>query len=395
MYIKKKKIIIALSGGIDSAVAAALLKKKGYQVSGVFMNLIPKKKEFSEARKNFQKAEKNARKIAQVLKIPFFVLDLSTEFEKQVINSFLNEFKKGRTPNPCVVCNQKIRFDIFLKKMRKKGADFVATGHYARLRRKVKSQKHALESHRGSKVKSINQKSKITYRLFQAKDKEKDQSYFLYNLNQKHLKRILFPLGDLTKKEVRKLAKKFNLSVFERPESQEICFVKDLNVNDFLRRYLKLEEGLIINEYGQEIGKHQGLFLYTIGQRKTIGIGGTGPYYVVGKDFKKNNLIVTNNFRSPFLYRKSLIAKKVNWISGSDPTFPIRIKARVRYRQEAVSAEIRKIRRNIPYRPACSADRRRATYEVVFFKSQRAIAPGQSVVFYRRGEILGGGIIEN
>ena len=141
MYIKKKKIIIALSGGIDSAVAAALLKKKGYQVSGVFMNLIPKKKEFSEARKNFQKAEKNARKIAQVLKIPFFVLDLSTEFEKQVINSFLNEFKKGRTPNPCVVCNQKIRFDIFLKKMRKKGADFVATGHYARLRRKVKSQK--------------------------------------------------------------------------------------------------------------------------------------------------------------------------------------------------------------------------------------------------------------
>ncbi len=374
MIIKNKKptVYIALSGGIDSAVSAALLKEKGYQVMGIFLKLFRGQK------------EEQARIVAKKLAIPFFILDFKKEFKREVIDYFLKEYEKGRTPNPCVVCNQKIKFGLLFKKILNLGADFLATGHYV----KVKSQK--------SKIKSASEKLKVVYKLLKAKDKEKDQSYFLYNLNQKQLKRILFPLGDLTKKEVRKLAKKFNLPVFERPESQEICFVKDLNVNDFLRRYLKLKEGLIINEYGQEIGKHQGLFLYTIGQRKTIGIGGTGPYYVVGKDFKKNNLIVTNNFRSPFLYRKSLIAKKVNWISGIEPNLPLKIKAQVRYRQEAKSAEIRKTKnKNIPNCPACSADRRQASYEVVFSKSQRAIAPGQSVVFYRRGEILGGGVIES
>ena len=369
---KKPTVYIALSGGIDSAVSAALLKEKGYQVMGIFLKLFRGQK------------EEQARIVAKKLAIPFFILDFKKEFKREVIDYFLKEYEKGRTPNPCVVCNQKIKFGLLFKKILNLGADFLATGHYV----KVKSQK--------SKVKSASEKLKVVYKLLKAKDKEKDQSYFLYNLNQKQLKRILFPLGDLTKKEVRKLATKFNLPVFERPESQEICFVKDLNVNDFLRRYLKLKEGLIINEYGQEIGKHQGLFLYTIGQRKTIGIGGTGPYYVVRKDFKKNNLIVTNNFRSPFLYRKSLIAKKVNWISGIEPNLPLKIKAQVRYRQEAKSAEIRKIKnKNIPNCPACLADRRQASYEVVFSKSQRAIAPGQSVVFYRRGEILGGGVIES
>jgi tRNA-specific 2-thiouridylase len=383
---KTPKVFVALSGGVDSAVAAAILKEKGYQVSGVFMNLIPKKKDFSEAGKKFRKAEKNARKIARVLKIPFFVLDLSTEFEKKVINSFLNEFKKGRTPNPCVVCNQKIRFDIFLKKMRKKGADFIATGHYVKK----------------SKVKSMpsraigGQKSKIFYKLFQAKDKEKDQSYFLYNLKQNQLKRVLFPLGDLTKKEVRKLAKKFNLPVQNQPESQEICFVADKNISAFLSRHLKTKLGNIITVDGKKIGKHQGLIFYTIGQRKEIGIGGTGPYYAVEKDFKNNNLIVSSNPNDPLLYKKELIAEKINWISGIEPKLPLKIKVKTRYRQKTAIAVLTQSSK-LKIQNRNSKLKTKNQYKVIFKIPQRAITSGQSVVFYfpmdENNKLLGGGII--
>jgi tRNA-specific 2-thiouridylase len=355
MLHKKNKVFVALSGGVDSAVAAAILKEKKYQVSGVFMNLIPKKKEFSEARKKFQKAEKNAREIAKTLKIPFFVLDLSAEFEKQVINSFLNEFKKNKTPNPCVVCNQKIRFDIFLKKMRKKGADFIATGHYIK---KTKN-KPCLPAGR-------KQKTKIFYKLFQAEDKEKDQSYFLYNLKQNQLKRVLFPLGDLTKKEVRKLAKKFNLPVQDQPESQEICFVADKNISAFLSRHLKTKPGNIITVDGKKIGKHQGLFFYTIGQRREIGIGGTGPY---------------------------------NWISGKEPELlpayrqaGLKIKVKTRYRQEIAEAIL--IKNNKQTLPTGRQRTKNKNYKIKFKTPQRAITSGQSVVFYlQNNELLGGGII--
>ena len=375
------KVFVALSGGVDSAVAAAILKEKGYQMSGVFMNLIPKKKDFSEARKNFQKAEKNARKIARVLKIPFSVLDLSTEFEKQVINSFLKEFKKGGTPNPCVVCNQKIRFDIFLKKMRKKSADFIATGHYVRLQREIPNSKSPACI---GYAKGIAGRQITNYRLFQAKDKEKDQSYFLYNLKQNHLKRVLFPLGDLTKKEVRKLAKKFNLPVQDQPESQEICFVADKNISDFLSRHLKTKPGNIITVGGKKIGEHQGLIFYTIGQRKGISIGGTGPYYVVEKDFKNNNLIVSSDANNSFLFRKELIAEKINWISGEEPKLPLKIKAKTRYRQEMAEALLTKNNKQRTMN---------RNYKVKFKIPQRAITSGQSVVFYRNNELLGGGII--
>ncbi len=381
MVHKKNKVFVALSGGVDSAVAATILKEKEYQVSGVFMNLIPKKKKYSEARKNFQKAEKNARKIARVLKIPFSVLDLSTEFEKQVINSFLNEFKKGRTPNPCVVCNQKIRFDIFLKKMRKKGANFIATGHYAK------------------KLKVKSEKLKVVYRLFQGKDKEKDQSYFLYNLKQNQLKRVLFPLGDLTKKEVKKMAKKFNLPVQNQPESQEICFVSDKNISDFLSRHLKTKSGDIITAGGKKIGKHQGLIFYTIGQRKEIGIGGTGPYYVIEKDFKNNNLIVSSDANDPLLFKKELIAKKVNWISGIEPKLPLKIKVKTRYRQKTAVAILTKNKEQTL--PTGRQGTKNKKYKVKFKNHQRAITSGQSVVFYlpadaitlQNNELLGGGII--
>ena len=384
---KMPKVFVALSGGVDSAVAAAILKEKGYQMSGVFMNLIPKKKDFSEARKNFQKAEKNARKIARVLKIPFSVLDLSTEFEKQVINSFLNEFKKGRTPNPCVVCNQKIRFDIFLKKMREKGANFIATGHYARLRREIPNLKSPARSCYSVAGGQISNKFKIQnskFKIFQGKDKKKDQSYFLYNLKQNHLNRVLFPLGNLTKKEVKKLAKEFNLPVQDQPESQEICFVTDKNISAFLSRHLKTKPGNIVTVGGKKIGEHQGLIFYTIGQRKAIGIGGTGPYYVIEKDFKNNNLIVSSNSNDPLLYKKDLIVKKVNWISGKEPKLPLKIKVKTRYRQKTAVAVLTK---NNEQRTM------NRNYKVKFKNPQRAITAGQSVVFYENNELLGGGII--
>jgi tRNA-specific 2-thiouridylase len=389
---KKKlpKVFVALSGGVDSAVAAAILKEKGYQVSGVFMNLIPKKKGFLKARKNFQKAEKNAKKIARFLKISFSVLDLSAEFEKQVINSFLSEFKKGRTPNPCVICNQKIRFDIFLKKMRKKGADLVATGHYIK---KLKVESSTRPNFAKQKLWRAR-KSKVNYKLFQARDKEKDQSYFLYNLKQNQLKRVLFPLGNLTKKEVRKLAKKFNLPAQAQPESQEICFVADKNISNFLSRHLKTKPGDIITVDGKKIGEHQGLIFYTIGQRREIGIGGTGPYYVIEKDIKNNNLIVSSNPNDPLLYKKELIAKKVNWISGIEPKLPLKIKVKTRYRQKMAIAVLIQNLKLSAYGGSAEGGKTKNQYKVKFETPQRAITHGQSVVFYlSNNELLGGGII--
>jgi tRNA-specific 2-thiouridylase len=236
----------------------------------------------------------------------------------------------------------------------------VATGHYARLRREIQNPK--------SKI--LNYK----YKLFRAKDKNKDQSYFLWRLNQKQLSHILFPIGDLKKKEVRELAKKFKLPVLKE-ESQEICFVSK-TVNDFLNRYFKKKPGKIINTRGEIIGCHQGLWFYTIGQRKGIGLAG-GPYYVLDKDLKNNFLIVTK--REKDLYKKELICRNVNWISPKLPKFPLKVKAKIRSRSPLASAVLKPAARN--------------KIRVIFQKKQKAITPGQSAVFYQAEELLGGGII--
>jgi len=362
---EKKKIVVAMSGGLDSSVAAALLKRAGFAVIGVFMKLadLPR----------FREAEKRAKKVAKILGIPFLSLDLRKEFKKKIIDSFLDGYKKGLTPNPCVVCNKEIKFGLLLEKALALDADFIATGHYAK------------------KQKIENRKQKIEYKLLKAKDKNKDQSYFLWMLNQKQLKRILFPIGDYTRKEVENLARKFKLPVLKAKKSVEICFVKTTlgekdksssspfakaRVNDFLSKYLKSKPGQIVDVRGKVLGKHRGLHFYTIGQRKGIGLPG-GPYYVLNKDLKKNLLIVTKNEKD--LYKKELIAKNVNWISGKTPKPPFKIKAKIRYRHKASPANIYHLKPN--------------TYHLVFGKPQRAITPGQSVVFYRGEELLGGGII--
>ena len=261
-----------MSGGLDSSVAAALLKRANFNLAGVFMKFWSSPAADSlKGRWNrccSPEAEKRARRVAQILGIPFYVLNFEKEFKKRVVDYFLRECKKGRTPNPCVVCNKQIKFGLLLEKALGLKGDFVATGHYTRLRRETQNLNVKCQ------IKSKCQMSNV--KILRGKDKMKDQSYFLWQLNQKQLKHILFPMGDYTKKQARTLAKKYGLPVLGIPESQEICFVRT-TVNDFLSHYFKPKSGKIIDTKGKIIGEHQGLFLYTIGQRKGIEVSG-GPW---------------------------------------------------------------------------------------------------------------------
>ena len=358
----KRKVFVAMSGGVDSSVAAALLKKEGgYNVVGVFMKFWHE----ADGKGGWNRccspdSERRARQVARILKIPFYVFNFEKEFKKRVVDYFLKGYKEGITPNPCVVCNKEIKFGLLLEKVLALNADFIATGHYARLRQG---------------------------KLYRGKDKKKDQSYFLWQLNQNQLKRVLFPVGNYIKLEVRKLAEKFKLPFKKISESMEICFVPD-KLEDFLKKYLKPKPGLILNTAGKEIGQHQGLPFYTIGQRKGIELSG-GPHYVVGKDRKRNVLIVASILKDSALWSKSLIAKNVNWISGKAPKLPLKINAQIRYGHQAVPATITKLQIT--------------NYKLQFKTPQRAVTPGQSVVFYspagalakegKGQELVGGGII--
>ena len=325
-----------MSGGIDSAVAAALLKKNNYHVIGVFMNL-------GQAR--FLENKKQATSIAKFLDIPFHVFDFKKQFKEKIIDYFLKNYQKTITPNPCVVCNKQIKFGLLLKKALTMKVDYLATGHYARIKNNC---------------------------LIKAKDKNKDQSYFLWQLNQNELKKVLFPIGDYTRKEVEKMAKKFNLNFSGIKKSQETCFIPG-KVKDFLEKFIDSKPGLIVEKSGKKIGQHQGLHFYTIGQRKGIKLN-QGPFYVLDKDIKKNFLIVTKNRKD--LLKKEIIVKNINWINKKF-VLPLKIKVKIRYGQKSFSAELRK----------------QKNYQIIFNKPVKAIALGQSVVFYKNNEVLGGGII--
>lgn len=360
-----------MSGGVDSSVAAALLKRGGFGVTGVFMKFW-KEGQGGQNRCCSTESEKLARLVAQKIGVPFYVVNAKKEFKKAVVDYFLQEYKAGRTPNPCVVCNKEIKFGILMKKALALGADFVATGHYARtsLGNKFFSGYLPLRVQRPAK------NSLPRSFILKALDENKDQSYFLWQLSQNQLKRALFPVGGLTKPEVRKLAKRFGLPTAETPESQEVCFINS-TTNDFLKKHLKTKPGDIIDASGKKLGGHNGLWFYTIGQRKGIGLSG-GPYYVVAKDFKKNSLIVSKNKKE--LLQKELIVKNVNWLCLTKTGERRRVEVKIRYRNKSAAATILKIKNS-------------KNLKIIFDRPQRAITPGQSAVFYKGQQVLGGGII--
>lgn len=387
----KQKIVVAMSGGVDSSVAAAILKKSGYDVIGVFLKFwspleytrtgskIINTNEHENICCSHESADL-ARSVAEKLKIPFYVLNVSKEFKSSVVDYYIKEYESGRTPNPCVMCNKYIKFGWLLKKAKELGAEYIATGHYVRLWREFPISEHQFLG------KSQNPNSKCQIKLLKAKDLNKDQSYFLWQLSQNQLKHILFPLGNYTKPKVRELARKFGLPTAEKKESQNICFVPDNNNSKFLSSYSKksVAKGRIVDitSNKQVIGMHKGLMFYTVGQRHGLdGVQlngkGTGfvPAYVVRLDIKKNELVVGEE---KDLYSKELLANKINFIN------PLKncnsgIKAKIRYGHLPSRGKLEINNNNVKF---------------IFGKPQRAITPGQSVAFYCGDELLGGGIIE-
>jgi len=349
-----------MSGGVDSSVAAAILKNQGYDVVGVFMRFwqdTPNTREHNTELHGIENkccsfdAYSDAKRVAEMLDIPFYALDMKAPFKKTVVDYFLDEYKKGRTPNPCVECNRFIKFGEFLKKAKAMGADYIATGHYTRIKNK-----------------------ELRIKLLKGKDADKDQSYFLYTLTKDQLKHCLFPIGEYAKPKVRTMAKKLGLSIHNKKDSQEVCFIGD-NLENFLKKWLKLKSGKIIElETKKILGEHRGLSLYTIGQRKGLGFSG-GPYYVAKIDIKSNTLIVSKNEKE--IFGKELKLKKVNFISDA-PEFPLKVKTKIRYGHKGADSVLTK-ENNI--------------YKIIFDKPQRAITSGQSAVFYKGEEVIGGGII--
>lgn len=353
------RVIVGLSGGVDSSVAALLLKQQGFQVEALFM----KNWTEDDSDRHCPAAQdyEDAQKVCERLQIPLHHVNFSKEYWDNVFEHCLNEFHKGNTPNPDILCNREIKFNVFLQHALELGADFIATGHYAQI-----------------------EKRDGRYELVKALDKHKDQTYFLYTLNQKALSKTLFPIGHLNKKEVREIAKRYDLSTSEKKDSTGICFIGERNFKQFLSQYLPKKPGPMVTTEGQSVGKHDGLCFYTIGQRSGLGIGGqagcdSAPWYVVAKDIPNNTLVVTQGHDHPLLFRESLKAHDLHWITSTPDVNSLHCQAKIRYGQTEVPCKL------------TLTDQ--TSGQVIFETPQRAITPGQSVVFYQQQQCLGGGVI--
>jgi tRNA-specific 2-thiouridylase len=348
------KVVVGISGGVDSAVAALLLKRAGHDVTAVFMKNW--EEDDTATRCSAEEDLKMARAVCEIIGIPLKTINFSAEYWDRVFSHFVAEYRAGRTPNPDVLCNKEIKFSAFLDHALTLGADKIATGHYAR-------------------VDAVNGR----YRLLAAADRDKDQTYFLYLLGQAQLARTLFPIGALTKPAVRDIARQAGLPNFDRRDSTGICFIGERDFRSFLARYIPAQRGEIQTLEGERKGEHEGAMYYTIGQRQGLGIGGPGEaWYVVGKDVDRNVVYVAQGEHHPALYGAALLAEQVHWI-GVAPTLPARLSAKNRYRQTA---------------QPCSVLAHGTGLRVDFDRPQRAVTPGQSVVFYDGDACLGGGVIE-
>ncbi|MBI5135591.1 tRNA 2-thiouridine(34) synthase MnmA [Candidatus Uhrbacteria bacterium] len=387
-------VYVAMSGGVDSSVAAALLGQRGFEVRGVFMRywgdvdgLVPGGKDFTNCC-NLD-AMNDAQRVCDHLGIPLTVMDLREQFRQNVVKPFLVGYESGLTPNPCVECNRTIKFELIDRILSEaaeaeKESIYFATGHY------VRNFQFPIPN------------SQFRQRLFVAQDPHKDQSYFLYTLTQEKLKRLLFPIGEFAKPQVRTLAQEMELPVALKKESQEVCFIKN-NVQEFLQSRIRQQsEGVVVTTTGEEIGRHRGLAFYTIGQREGLGLGGGGPYYVAQKDYVTNTLVVSIGAEDKTLFARTVILSKVNWLSGQPPPEPIRVIAKPRYRHPGATAVVSGSRgQSPPGRGPAEAGVPGASAQTIictFDQPERALTSGQSVVFYQDTaeglELLGGGIIE-
>lgn len=355
---KQEKIIVGLSGGVDSSVATLLLLEQGYEVEALFM-----KNWDEDDNDGYCTAEQDlsdAQKVADKLGVKLHTKNFSADYWDDVFEDFIQEHKKGRTPNPDVLCNQKIKFKVFLDHALSLGADKIATGHYARITNFDDS-----------------------YQLRTGLDHNKDQSYFLYLLGQLQLSKSLFPLGEISKTRVREIANNNGLITADKKDSTGICFIGERNFSEFLQTYLPKQQGNIVDENGQFIKHHQGLAFYTIGQRKGLEIGGgfsnsPKPWFVADKRIDTNELLVVQGDH-PLLYHNALTTSKLHWI-GTQPTLPLVCQAKIRYRQASQECTINAITDSV---------------KVIFKEPQRAVTPGQSIVFYQDDVCLGGAIIEH
>ena len=350
-----KKVYVGLSGGVDSSVTAALLKEQGYDVTGVYM------KNWSQDLPGFECPWKqdftDAKRVAVQLGIPFKMYDFEKEYRQKVVDYMIDGYRAGRTPNPDIMCNQEIKFKLFLEAALEDGADLVATGHYARVR---------------------------SGKLLKAKDDNKDQTYFLYRVSEDALKQTLFPLGEYKKPEVRELAKKFGLVTATKKESMGICFVGKVGIKDFLLHELGPQEhGNIVDQNGRILGQHDGAIFYTIGQRHGLGVGAGLPYYVVGKDMGKNEVHVTTQLNDERLWSKQLSFTDIHWING-EPKTGESVQVRTRHRAPLIEGKLQ----------IESDDNKKSKGLRVELDSEiRALTPGQSAVLYSGDYVLGGGII--